>query len=739
MKKRIILLLAAWLLLSVANTLAQSGTTGPLTWDLENNTLTISGEGEMPDYDYSDNIPWFEYRASIYTVVIETGVTTIGSRAFSFCENLTSITIPNSVITIGMIAFVRALSLISIIIPNSVTTIGEFAFEACNLNSIIIPNSVTTIGAWAFSTCQSLSSVTLSNNIKKIEVGTFHYCPSLTSITIPDGVTTIGEQAFSWCMSLTSVTIPNSVTTIGKWAFSECVILPSIVIPNSVTALGGGAFTNCFNLASITLSDNITAIEAGTFWYCQSLTSIIIPNGVTKIGRTAFICCISLTSVNIPESVTTIEEWAFVNCNSLTSITIPCGVMNIGNNAFIHCSSLTSIAIPSSVTAIGEYAFSNCTSLPSIEVESTNNSFISENGVLLDKNRTTLICHPAGKIEPSYIMPASVTKIVNGAFFGCANLTSIEVENGNNSFVSENGVLFNKDKTTLICYPIGQTATSYIIPNSVTTVGRDAFYGCANLTSVTIPNSVTKIGRCAFCYCPALTSITLPKSVNYIEDNAFGGSENLTLITCLSLIPPATSADAFDAFNQNACTLKVPTSAVSVYKNAARWKEFGNIIGGGILVNPISNNIKYGYATGDGLYEAGETATITATARDGYKFLRWTKGGTEVSTNNPYSFTVTEDVELVAHFEYVVGIEETDNYPSVRVYPNPATGELQVTSYELQVTGVEVFDVFGRNVGVKLPSFGGVGGGDISHLPAGIYFLRIQTENGVVVRKVVKQ
>ena len=130
----------------------------------------------------------------------------------------------------------------------------------------------------------------------------------------------------------------------------------------------------------------------------------------------------------------------------------------------------------------------------------------------------------------------------------------------------------------------------------------------------------------------------------------------------------------------------------------------------------------------------------TATARDSYKFVKWTKGSTEVSTNNPYSFTVTEDVELVAHFESEVGIGElrVTSY-ELQVYPNPTRGEIQVTSYELQVTCVEVFDVFGRNVGVKLPSFGGVGGGDISHLPAGIYFLRIQTETGVVTRKVVKQ
>jgi len=755
MKKKI-LLLAVAMLLTAASALAQGGTAGPLTWNLDNGTLTISGEGAMPDYEIFSDIPWWEYRESIYTIVIEAGVTTIGNVAFIRCSNLTLITIPNSITNIGLYAFrecgnlisitipdgvitiergtfLSCLSLTSVTIPNSITTIGAFAFAYCHgltsvtipesvttigddafssclsLTSIIIPNSVTSIGEWAFVNCYALTSATLSNSITDIKEGAFDCCQSLTSITIPSGVTTIGRQAFGSCDNLISVTIPNSVTTIGINAFSECISLSSITIPNSVTTIGGGAFSFCFSLASVTLSNSLTAIGDRVFGYCRSLSSITIPNSVTKIGDAAFSYCISLASVTFP--------------NSLTAI---------GRAAFAACTSLTSITIPSSVTNIGEYAFAECTRLPSIEVESANNHYISDKGILFTKDKTTLICCPAGRIEPSYMIPAGVTKIMNGAFSGCANLTSIEVESENNYYVSEDGSLFNKDKTMLFCYPIGKTETSYTIPNTVTTVGYDAFHLSPNLTSVAIPNSVTRIGERAFSYCTALTSIIIPKAVKNIEYAAFYYSENLTSITNLNPMPVKIDGTVFwwGGKPQNTCTLKVPTSAVSAYQNAAEWSKF-KIIGGGILVDPVASNSKYGYTTGDGLYEMDETATVTATARDGYKFVRWTKDGSEVSMNDTYSFFVTEDVELVAHFEVAVGIGElTIENGELKIYPNPAS-DIVTISATTEIEQLHIFDLTGRLINSQLPANSQVVF-DTGVLPKGIYLVQVRLKDGGV-------
>ena len=174
----------------------------------------------------------------------------------------------------------------------------------------------------------------------------------------------------------------------------------------------------------------------------------------------------SAKTVDIPEkingkSVTSIGNCAFRYCTSLKSITIPNSVIEIGSSAFSGCSSLTSITIPNSVTEIGVYAFKGCTSLTSITI------------------------------------PNSVTNIGDSTFWGCSSLTAIYVAVDNKNYTSVNGVLFNKDKTALICYPAGKTDKSYNITNSVTSIGDYAFNGCSSLTSITIPDSVTSIGGCA--------------------------------------------------------------------------------------------------------------------------------------------------------------------------------------------------------------------------------------------------
>ena len=246
-------------------------------------------------------------------------------------------------------------------VPNSVTTIGNKAFSECDsLTSINIPNSVTTIGDWAFASCDSLTSINLPNSVTTIGNWAFEGCNSLTNINIPNSVTTIGNSAFNGCNSLTSINIPNSVTTIGVSAFFDCNSLISINIPNSVTTIENDAFWGCKSLTSINIPNSVTTIGDGAFASCDSLTSMDIPNSVTTIGNSAFRDCHSLTNINIPNSVTTIGDWAFAFCKSLTSINIPNSVTTIGNEAFRACKSLTSINIPNSVTTIGNKAFAYC-------------------------------------------------------------------------------------------------------------------------------------------------------------------------------------------------------------------------------------------------------------------------------------------------------------------------------------------------------------------------------------------
>ena len=264
-------------------------------------------------------------------------------------------------------------------------------------------------------------------------------------------------------------------------------------------------------------------------------TDIVIPseyNGlpVTGIGYTAFAWCDSLTSVVIPDSVTSIGSYAFADCDSLASVTIPDSVTSIGVGAFYRCDSLTSIVIPDSVTSIGDRAFSWCPSLTSIAVDENNASFASIDGNLYNKDKTTLIKYATGKTATEFTIPDSVTSIGDRAFSWCPSLTSIAVDENNASFASIDGNLYNKDKTTLIKYATGKTATEFTIPDSVTSIGDEAFFYCYSLTSIVIPDSVTSIGNSAFYFCTSLTSVTIGNSVTSIGDYAFSSCDSLTSV-----------------------------------------------------------------------------------------------------------------------------------------------------------------------------------------------------------------
>ncbi len=535
------------------------------TWsfDSETGVLTISGTGPMEDYSGKSQ-PWEALSESITSVVLSDGVTSIGGYAFSNCSSLTSITIPNSVTSIGGSAFSNCSSLTSITIPNSVTSIGGYAFSNCSsLTSINIPNSVTSIGYYAFEDCSSLTSITIPNSVTSIGYYAFRGCYSLPVIDNIRYADTYLVEPVN--ITLSTFSIKEGTRWIGDYAFESCSSLTSITIPKSVTSIGAGAFDNCTNLTSIKVDDNNTA-------YCD-INGVLFDKTITTliqypVGKTDH-------SYSIPESVTSIGNYAFYGCSSLTSVTIPNSITTIGWSAFYNCSGLTSVTIPNSVTSIERNAFAGCSGLTSIIVESENTQYDSRKNcnAIIETETNTLIVGCQNTIIPNSVasigdwaftncigltsitIPNSVKSIGDWAFYGCG-LTSVTIPNGvtsigDNAFDGIPNIVYNGSatgspwgakcvngyvdgwfvykndlKTDLVA--CSSAATGKIeIPNSVTSIGKETFLNCRDITSITIPNSVTTIGERAFNYCTGLTSVTIGNSVTSIGGWAFGGCNGL--------------------------------------------------------------------------------------------------------------------------------------------------------------------------------------------------------------------
>ena len=391
-------------------------------------------------------------------------------------------------------------------------------------------------------------SYKIKENTKVICNDAFWGCTSLSCIVIPNSVTYIGDDAFSMT-ALSSVVIPNSVTSIGKGTFWNCTFLSSIVIPNSVTSIEKQAFDGCTSLSSIVIPDSVTNIGERAFSSCTSLSSIVIPDSVTDIGESAFSSCTSLSGIVIPNSVKSIGYRMFSSCTSLSSIVIPNSVTSIGDSAFWDCTSLFSIIIPDSVTSIGSCAFSNCSSLSNIVIPASvtnmdgnpflywngiltvlSSSFFYANDVLIDNVKKTIIAFR--NKESSYIIPNSITGIGPNAFSHCETLSNIFIPNSVTSI---------GDNAFWGCKSI----SSIVIPNSVTSIGDNAFGGCTTLSKIVIPNSMTSIGNRAFDSCASLSSIVIPNSVTSIGDSAFWGCTSLFSI----IIPDSVTSIGSCAFS----------------------------------------------------------------------------------------------------------------------------------------------------------------------------------------------
>ena len=396
-----------------------SGTAGPLTWkyDTDMRILTISGKGEIPNYDWEHPAPWEEHNQDIQKLVVEEGVTCIGNESFRNTRNLVSATFPKSLTRIGDEAFASCLNLPMVTLPAGVTSIGDYAFSYCgNLALATLPAGLQVIGRGAFDQCKKLSSVVIPAGVISIGDGAFAGCSSLPTITVADGntkyvavdgvllnkektqlvqypagraatsyvipkeVTSIEAGAFEAAEKLTAITIPVGIVSIGRMAFESCFALTTISIPATVKTIGANAFGCCQELSEIKVEAANTAYTSVdgvlfdkakktliTYPRGRKTTTYVIPSGVTNIESYAFEYTQNLTSITIPTSVKKIGLAAFAN-SVLTSVVIPDGVDTIESWTFGWCEELASVALPASVKTFRYGAFSGCKNLKSLTV-----------------------------------------------------------------------------------------------------------------------------------------------------------------------------------------------------------------------------------------------------------------------------------------------------------------------------------------------------------------------------------
>ncbi len=338
------------------------------------------------------------------------------------------------------------------------------------------------------------SAVTIPEGVHTVGESAFKNCEHLEKLVIGDEVEVLQKEACRGCKSLKSLTLPKNIRKVGESAFRDCISLTKLVVENDDIELGERAFENCAQLKDVSLRNGMSEIYGGVFNSCKALASITLPEKLTVLGESSFADCASLKSIDIPELVTKIDDMAFNGCIQLEDVNMKNNVTKIGKNAFKDCKNLRSVKIPQSVSSIGAGPFRGCENLAEISVDPKNKYFKSLDSVLFNKNKSTLICYPAQICAEEYDIPDSVTIISDWAFCECEKLKKIS------------------------------------IPDSVCEIGEGAFYSCTALEEIVLQDSVVKIDDTAFRGCSSLKRIVIPDSVIDFGWGLFNGCDDVTVI-----------------------------------------------------------------------------------------------------------------------------------------------------------------------------------------------------------------
>ena len=576
------LALALWVMTGTAGAAEAKGYTiaencgNGITWtfDETTGTLTINGTGEIRDFSVvtggngksGELPPWTKAQEEGFTWSTET------TTSASACEK-------------------------------------QYKLSQGRIKSVVIGEGITRVGSNVFHDCWNLTQVTLPATLQQIGFQSFCDCKELTQIgtaaggtnnVLPASLTSIYNSAFSGCAKLETITLPEGLKTIGTYAFSGCG-LTSAALPKSLTTLSENAFTGCEKLSSVTIPEDggLTAIENYTFEECTALVSVTIPGNIKTIGGWAFYKS-GLASVTIAEGVETIEATAFNYCDNLATLHLPASVTEIGSGyaeTFLHA----------------------CEKLETITVDENNTEYCAVDGILYNKDKTTLLRCPYAKTSVKSI-PATVTSIEEDAFvYGELQEVVLPAALGT---IGEYAFAYCKQLKTIN------------LPGGLKSLQSSAFSG-SGLTGITIPGGC-KVGSWAFLSCKSLVNVVFEEGPTYIPSGAFSNADSLEYV----VIPSTVESIPYSAFTR--CEKLKTLYFGGTHEEWALMEFTGEDDPGKNAVNKAAVFVNStGPGTGEPYQAPGPVYTVTFSAPDAVMYRTQVRrvigGGTvERPKNDPY-------------------------------------------------------------------------------------------------------
>lgn len=791
--------------------------------------VSKKGDYTIPSTVTTIGLYAFDHCTELTAITIPSSVVSIKEGAFSYCTGLTKLNISSSVTSIALRPFLYCSGLLNIddknpnysaidgvffnknqteliscpvwktgtyTIPSTVTTVFDEAFYHCdNISTIIVPSGVKSIGTFSFN-CVGLSSLYVYS-VSPVDLSsasfTFNeFTTSICKLYVPYGTKSLYTTSIQWQnfaniveIKQSGIFLSNTLADIRKNGGSVDVNISSsedwsassdqdwlTINPvtgsynaNKITFTAPANPTSSMRKATVTISatglasQTIEVLQYGNIEVAAGNLKSILSNqlstttDLTLTGtidardfRTMRDDMPALTEINFSDativayigtegtvksdqSVTyppnEIPRDAFFTRNpndgkySLKSITLPKTVNSIASFAFGKCTSISSFEIPTSVTLIDDQAFYLCRGF--VNVETNNSNYSSQEGVLFNKDKTTLMKFPVIKTG-SYTIPSSVEKINKDAFAHCDSLTSIT------------------------------------IPSSVTSIGPSAFYLCSNLKSINIPSSVTSIGVGVFSSCKNLAAIEIPSSVISIGSGAFGGCAGLNSIIAHSQLPVdlTYSIFVFNLINIKTCTLYVPFGSKNAYQAADQWKDFANIVEmPGFKLSATTTFVKAAQGStatldifSDVNYTVNSDQTwlaVNPTAGNGTSTLTFTAAENPGNTLRTATVTVSAEgvesqiITVTQEAKNTTGIDQVSITPEFRVYPNPTTGKIKLVFDQIPTGGISITvnDINGKSC-LKQLIREKESWIDLSGNVQGIYFIKPDQENFKAQKVILK-